>query len=235
MVPREKWIAALAATLTVSLLAGAAGAQDSGLVEGVPSPTLAQALPLFGWSQQGRTPGLLFARFGTPERPAAGVMISARDGWRLVQVPEQIYGTVWVWVGRSGGEQIWGISQGPGPQPPTLEFAASSNGGRGWNHRSSLRKISPYAVVEAFGMDAEGHGSVVLRLDQDPSPNAPRLGFYMYLTKNGAKSWSDPIYSFERPPLSGDMPSAPDRSFAYEEPPGLDAWRGILTSLAPSD
>ncbi|HYG62512.1 MAG TPA: hypothetical protein VEL74_08010 [Thermoanaerobaculia bacterium] len=234
MVLRKSSTTALATALTVCLLAGAAGAQDTGLVEGVPAPTLEQAIPLFAWSPQGRSPALLFARFGTAERPAAGVMTSTRDGWRLVQLPDSIYYTVWSYVGRSSGEQIWGISQPAGPQPATLEFSASSNGGRGWTHRSSLRKVSPYAVVDAFGMDAEGHGSVVLRLDEDPTPNAPRLGFYMYLTKNGAKSWSEPIYSFERPRLSGDMPAAPDRSFAYDAPPGVDAWRGILTSLAPS-
>lgn len=234
MVPRERSTAALAATLTVCLLAAAAGAQESGLVEGVPSPTLEQALPLFAWSEQGRSPGVLFARFGTPERPAAGVMVSSRNGWRLVQVPEQLYGTAWVWVGRSSGDQLWAISQEGGAQPSTLTFATSSNGGRSWSFRSSLRKVSPHAVVESFGMDAEGHGSVVLRLDQDPGPDAPRLGFYMYLTRNGAKSWSEAIYSFERPRLSGEIPSAPDRSFAYGEPPGLDTWRGILTSLAPS-
>jgi hypothetical protein len=223
------------ATLLIGLLlAGGAVAQE-GLVEGLPAAALAQALPLFGWSQQGRNPAIVFARLGASERPRAGILISTRDGWRLAAVPDEVYYAKWIYVGRSAnGEQIWGIGEmGDGERAPDLGIAMSANGGRAWSFRSTLHKVSPYAVLEAVGMDQDGRGAVVLRLDEDPGANAPRLGFYQYLTQNGGKSWSEPIYSFERPPLSGSMPAAPDKTYSYDAPPSADAWRGILSSLTP--
>lgn len=231
MVPRVR----LATSVLMGLLlAGGAAAQD-GLVEGLPAAALAQALPQFGWSLQGRAPAIVFARLGS-ERPRAGILISTRDGWRLVAVPDEVYYAHWIYVGRSPkGEQIWAIGEtGSGERAPDLAFAVSANAGRAWSFRSTLRKVSPYALLEAFGMNDDGRGSIVLRLDEDPSANAPRLGFYQYLTGNGGKTWSEPIYSFERPPLAGAMPAAPDKSYSYDAPPGADAWRGILSSLAPA-
>lgn len=235
MVQRVRWATSVTAALMGLLLAGGAVAQD-GLIEGLPAAALAQALPLFGWSQQGRTPAVVFARLGATERPRAGILISTRDGWRLAAVPDEVYYAKWIYVGRSAnGEQIWAIGEtGSGEHAPDLGIAVSTNAGRAWGFRSTLHKVSPYAVLEAVGMDQDGHGSIVLRLDEDPSANAPRLGFYQYLTQNGGKTWLEPIYSFERPPLTGAMPAAPDKTFSYDAPPGADAWRGILSSLAPS-
>ncbi len=213
--------------------AGSLEAQESEyLVEGLPTATLETATPLFALRRQGRLPALVFSRSGAAEDHDPRVLVSGRDSWRPVQLSERLHNTTWIFVGRAiEGEDVWAVAEGDvGGRGPYLELVTSGNGGRTWAHQATFVKISRHAVLDAFGIHPDGRGSLILRLDEDPSPGAPRLGYYLYLTRNGGKTWSEPIYSYGRPPVPSSL-AAPDDKLSYTEPPGLDAWRRILSIL----
>ncbi|HEV8582822.1 MAG TPA: hypothetical protein VGX68_27470 [Thermoanaerobaculia bacterium] len=217
------------------VLAAAAGlAQDSGL----PAETLAQSTPLFAFQSQGNRGGLVFIRSGNAQEFDPRVFLGSRDGWRLIQLPEELHNTSWVFVGRSlNGAELWGITQassaeGPGP---TLLFVSSGNGGRSWKLRGTLVKVSRFAVVDLFSLNEDGKGTLFLRLDDDPSPEPPRLGFYFYLTKNGGRTWSEVIYSQSRPLPPPAMLAPADRIFEGKEPLDAGAWQRLLVELQPAE
>lgn len=227
MVPSTRFAVALAVAGMLFLsLSGVA--QDIGL----PPETLAQSVPIFAFQSQGNRPGLVFTRSGNAQEQDPRVFVSSRDGaWRLIQLPDELHNTVWVYVGRAiSGDEVWGITVG---STGVLQFASSGNGGRGWKVRGSLQKVSKAAVLDSFSMNDEGHGTLILRLDEDPSPNAPRLGYYFYLTKNGGKSWSDAIYSQGKPTPPPALLAAPDRTFDNQQPFETASWQRLLADLQP--
>jgi hypothetical protein len=208
------------------------------LIEGLPTPVLEQSTPLFALRRLARGPALVFARRGSPDNHDLQILYSTRSGWRLAQLPEGLDETTWIFVSRSAdGQDLWAIAEGDvGGRGPDLHILAGTNGGRAWSRRATLRKISRFAALDAFAIDPEDdRGSLILRLDEDPSPDAPRLGYYLYLMKNGGRTWSEPIYSHGRPPMTATAPPAPDQTYEYQEPPGLPTWRGLLSALLPPE
>jgi hypothetical protein len=226
MVPSTRLVVALAvAGMMLVSLPGIA--QDNGL----PAETLAQSVPIFAFHSQGNRPALVFTRSGNAQEQDPRVFVSARDGiWRLIQLPDELHNTVWVWVGRAiSGDEVWGITVG---STGVLQLVSSGNSGRAWKVRGSLQKVSKAAVLESFSMNDEGHGTLILRLDEDPAPNAPRLGYYFYITKNGGKSWSDAIYSQGKPTPPPALLAAPDRTFD-NQPFETASWQRLLADLQP--
>lgn len=227
MVPSTRLAVALAVA-GMMLVSLPAGAQDNGL----PPETLAQSVPIFAFQSQGNRPALVFTRSGNAQEQDPRVFVSARDGvWRLIQLPDELHNTVWIWVGRAiSGDEVWGITLGG---TGVLQFVSSGNSGRNWKVRGSLPKVSKAAVLDSFSMNDEGHGSLILRLDEDPSPNAPRLGYYFYITKNGGKTWSDAMYSQGKPTPPPALLALPDRTFDTQQPFETASWQRLLTDLQP--
>ncbi|HEY9422231.1 MAG TPA: hypothetical protein VIW92_12510 [Thermoanaerobaculia bacterium] len=228
MVPSTRLVLALVlGGIVTTALAGVA--QD----EGLPPETLAQSTPVFAFQSQGNRPALIFTRNGTPEGYAPRVFLASRDGWRLIQLSDDLYNTNWVFAGRAmSGDTVWGVTRGSGGG---LIVVSSQNGGRNWRTRGSLQAISPKAVVDLFSLNDEAKGTLILRLDEeDPDPNGPRAGYYVYLTKNGGKNWSEGIYSQGRPTPPPNLLMPPDRTFDAQQPLDLDAWQRLLAELQPA-
>lgn len=229
MAPSTRLVAALglAGMLTAAL---AGRAQDDGL----PPETLSQATPVFAFQGQGNRSALVFTRNGTPEGYAPRIFLSSRDGgWRLIQLSDDLYNTDWVFAGRAlTGDDVWGITRG---SAGTLQFVASQNGGRNWRSRGSLQAVSPKAVVELFSVNNDGKGTLILRLDEeDPNPDGPRAGYYVYLTKNGGRSWSEALYSEGKPTPPPNLLMPPDRAFDAQQPLDPGAWQRLLFELQPA-
>jgi hypothetical protein len=207
-------------------------AQDSGL----PPETLAQSTPVFAYPSQGNRPALVFVRSGNATEFDPRVFVSSRDGWRLVQLSDDLHNSTWVYAGRAiNNEEVWGMTQrnatdGPGP---TLFLVSSANGGRLWRSRGFVQKVSRFAVVDLFAIN-EDRGTLVLRLDEDSSPNAPRLGYYIYMSKNAGKTWSEPIYSQDKPLPPPSLLALPDRTFdAAQQALDTAGWQRLLADLQP--
>lgn len=228
MAPHERAVLALAAALTLWVPAVAPAQEDL-------NASLAQAVPLFAFREQGSAPALILLRNGgTQQIPQA--LVASRGRWRLIELPEELYNTSWIHAGRTlDNGEIWGITEGLADGQPYLYFASSGNGGRTWRLRGHLRKISRSAVVDSFAMDKGGKGTLILRLDEDPSPDAPRLGHYVYMTRNGGREWSEPIYSHGKPLPPSDVLARPDQTFEPQDSPEPGTWQGILNELSPSD
>ena len=203
-----------------------------GTPSGLPPETLAQSTPVFAFQSQGSRPAMVFTRSGTAQEQDPRVFVSSRDGaWRLVELPNELHNTAWIFVGRAG-DQVWGITEGG---TGILQIVSSSNGGRAWKVRGSLPKIARSAVVDLFSMNDEEHGTLILRLDADASPNPARLGYYFYLSKNGGKSWSDAIYSQGKPTPPPNLLTPPDRTFENQAKPFETAsWQRLLADLQPA-
>jgi hypothetical protein len=199
---------------------------------GLPPETLAQSAPLFAFQAQGNRPALVLTRSGDAQASDPRVFLATRDGWRLVQLPDELHNSSWVFAGRAmTGREIWGITQG---SPTTLLFVSSPNDGRDWRFRGSLQKVSPHAVVDLFSVNDEGRGSLILRLDDDPRPEAPRLGYYLYLTKNGARNWSEAIFSQGKPLPPANLLTPPDRTFDGHQSFDVAGWQRLLADLQPA-
>jgi hypothetical protein len=232
MAPSTRLAVALVMT-GMAFLSGAGTAQQEG---DLPPETLAQSSPRFAFAVQGGSPALVFTHSGTAAEHDPRILISSRDGWRLIQLPENFHNQSWVYAGRGvTNQEVWAASQVGGEVPaPNLEFLASANGGRSWRYRGSLQKISRYSVIDYLAMNPSGKGTLVLRLDADPSPNAPRLGFYVYTTKNG-RDWSPPYFSQNKPAPSSDVLAPPARTFeANQTPLTPDAWQRLFADLLPA-
>jgi hypothetical protein len=214
----------------MALLASGAIAQgDSGL----PPETLAQSTPIFAFQSQGNKPALVFTQSGSAQEYDPRVFLFTGDGWRLVQLPDALHNSKWVYSGREvSGTGVWGIAQNG--DRSVLSFVFSSNAGRNWRTRGFLQKISPNAVIELFTVNEDDKASLVLRLDEDPSPNAPRLGYYLYITKNGGKTWSEAIYSQGKPLPPPDLLAHPDRTFDGKQALDNAGWQRLLADLQPA-
>ncbi len=225
---RLVWALALAGMVTAAL---AGRAQDDGLAP----ETLSQATPVFAFQSQGNRSALVFTRNGTAEGYAPRVFLASRDGgWRLIQLSDDLYNTNWVFAGRANsGDDVWAITRG---SAGTLEFVASQNGGRNWRSRGSLQAVSPKAVVDLFSVNDDGKGTLILRLDEeDPNnPDGPRAGYYVYLSKNGGRNWSEAIFSQGRPTPPPNLLLPPDRTFDAQQPLDVGAWQRLLLELQPA-
>ncbi|HSS49502.1 MAG TPA: hypothetical protein VLX28_11205 [Thermoanaerobaculia bacterium] len=232
MAPSTRLAVALVVTGMV-FLSGAGKAQQEG---DLPPETLAQSIPRFAFAVQGGSPALVFTHSGTAAEHDPRILIYSRDGWRLIQLPENFHNQNWVYAGRGvTSQEVWAASQIGGELPaPNLELLESSNGGRSWRYRGALQKISRYAVIDYLTMNPSGKGTLVLRLDADPSENAPRLGYYVYTTKNG-RDWTPPYFSQNKPAPSSDVLAPPARTFeANQTPLTPDAWQRLFAGLLPA-
>jgi len=232
MVPSTRSVVFLAVSGLVLASVAGIGQGDSGLP---PVETLAQSTPLFAFQSRGNRGALVFIRSGNAQEYDPRIFVATSDGWRLIQAPDELHNTSWVFIGRAlAGNEIWGITQGTiGGPGPTLLFVSSANGGRTWRLRSVLQKVSRFAVVDTFSVNEDGKGTLILRLDDDPSPDAPRLGFYVYLTKNGGRNWSEAIYSQGKPlPQAFLIPA--DRSFDGQQPLDAGGWQRLFADLQPA-
>jgi photosystem II stability/assembly factor-like uncharacterized protein len=230
MVPATRWAVALAVA-GVALFSRPATAQDTPASGSIPPETLAQSTPVFAFQSQGSRPAMVFTRSGTAQEQDPRVFVGSRDGtWRLVELPNELHNTVWIFVGRAGDE-VWGITEGG---TGILQFVSTTNGGRTWKVRGTLPKIAKSAVVDLFSMNDEEHGTLILRLDADASPKPARLGYYVYFTKNGGKSWSDAIYSQGKPTPPPNLLSPPERTFESTPPFATASWQRLLTDLQPT-
>ncbi|MFY9821048.1 MAG: hypothetical protein WAM82_06685 [Thermoanaerobaculia bacterium] len=232
MAPSTRWVGALVMAGMVCL-SGAAVAQQEG---DLPPETLAQSSPRFAFAAQGNSPALVFTHSGTAAEHDPRILISSRDGWRLIQMPENFHNQSWVYAGRGVlSQEMWAATQiGGEVPPPNLELLSSANGGRVWRYRGSLQKISRYAVIDYLAMNPSGKGTLVLRLDADPSENAPRLGYYVYTTRNG-RDWTPPYFSQNKPAPSSDVLAPPARTYEANQPPLTpDAWKSLFAELLPA-
>jgi hypothetical protein len=229
MAPSTRMALALAVAGMV-FLSFAGEAQD---IAGLPAETLAQSVPIFAFQSQGNHPGLVFTRSGNAQETDPRVFVSSRDGsWRLIQLGDELHNTAWVYAGRtSGGTEVWGIAQS---STGVLQLVSSGNDGRSWKTRGSLQKISKAAVVDLFSMNDEGRGTLILRLDADPAPDAPRLGYYLYISKNGGKAWSEAMYSQGKPIPPPNLLATPDRTFDGQQALDSGAWQRLLADLQPA-
>ena len=226
MAPSRLVLALVATGMVLVPLAGLPQ-NDSGL----PAETLAQSTPLYAFQAQGSRPALVLTRSGNAQESDPRAFLATRDGWRLVQLPEELHNSIWVFAGRAlTGREVWGITQGAAT---TLLFISSPNDGRDWRFRGSVQKVSPHAVVDLFSINDEGRGSLILRLDDDPRPDAPRLGYYMYLTKNGGRSWSEAIYSQGKPLPPANLLTPPERTFDGHQSFDVAGWQRLLADLQP--
>jgi hypothetical protein len=227
MAPHEKAVLALAAAMLMATPAVAPAQEDL-------TATLAQAVPHFAFQEQGSDPALVLLRSGGAEQQTPRALVASRGRWRLVELPEELYNTAWAYAGRAlDNREIWGVTEGTADGQPYFYFVSSGNGGRAWKLRGHLRKVSRFAVVDSFAMDKGGKGTLVLRLDEDTSPDAPRLGHYVYLTRNGGREWSEPMYSHGKPLPSSDALARPDQTFDAQAVPEPAAWQRILNALSP--
>lgn len=233
MVPSTRLVLSLAVAGMVLEVMAATAQGESGL----PPETLMQSTPLFAFQGQDDRWALVFIRSGSLQEHDPRIFVASRNGWRLVQLPDELHNTSWVFAGRAmRGTELWGITQGNvGGPGATLQFVSSANGGRFWRLRSTLQKISRYAVVDLFSLNEDGKGTLILRLDDDPSPSAPRLGYYVYLTQNGGRSWSEAMYSQSKPLPPPAMLMPADRAFAGQEPLDPGAWERLLADLQPAE
>lgn len=225
--------AAALAAVALLLVSIEGSAQDE--IGGLPAATLAQSIPFFAFAAQGGNPALLMTRSGSTTDFDPRVLVAARNGWRLITVGNEVHNTTWVFAGRvlDGGE-LWGVTEGQAEGRGLLYFLSGSRDGRLWRFRGFLPKISRFAVVDSFAMNKSDKGTLVLRLDDDPSPDAPRLGYYVYLTKNGGREWTSAIYSQGKPQPASDPLLGPNRAFTDTQPPDLATWRVILENLQPA-
>jgi hypothetical protein len=217
-------------------MVGAAAAGTAQGASGLAAETLAQSTPLFAFPAEGNRAAVVFLRSGTAQEHDPRVFVAARDGWRLVQLPEELHNTSWVFAGRAAArDELWGITQGSAEERPgpVLYFASSVNGGRSWRLRGALQKVSRYAVVEMFSVNEDGKGTLILRLDDDPQPESPRLGYYLYLTKNGGRDWSEAIYSQSKPLPPPALLLPADRAFDGQQPLDPDGWERLFLDLRP--
>lgn len=206
-----------------------AALQEGGSV----SQVWSQSIPLFIFRAQGRNPALILLRQGDQPEGVPRVYYSSRDGWSVADFAEGLRRATWVAAGRGpSGADVWAVAQEE--DSGYLVLLASNNSGRGWRQRGSLRKISKLANVEYMGMNKEGRGSLILNLEDDPNPDAPRLGYYLYLTENGGRSWSDPIYSQSRPSAPVSDLAAPDETYPQDAVPDAALWQRLLASLQSS-
>src|SRR3954453_14571061 len=212
MVPSTRLAVALA-VVGMMLIALPGVAQDNGL----PPETLAQSVPIFAFQTQGNRQALVFTGSGSAQEQEPRVFVSGRDGtWRLIQLPDELHNTVWIWVGRAtSGDDVWGITMGG---TGVLQFVSSGNSGRNWKLRGSLPKVSKAAVLDSFSMNDEGHGSLILRLDEDSSPNAPRLGYSPVNPKNRRKAPANAMFLAGKPPPSPPLLGGPDRPLDNQQP-----------------
>jgi len=232
MAPSTRLAGALAVA-GMAFLSAAGKAQQEG---DLPPETLAQSSPRFAFAVQGGSPALVFTHSGTGAEHDPRILISSRDGWRLIQLPENFHNQNWVYAGRAvTSQEIWAATQiGGEVPPPNLELLSSANGGRSWRYRGALQKVSRYAVVDYVAMNPNGKGTLVLRLDADPSENAPRLGYYVYTTKNG-RDWTPPYFSQNKPAPSSDVLAPPARTFEANQTPLTPAsWQRLFADLVPA-
>jgi hypothetical protein len=232
MVPSTRSVSLLVVAGLVLASVAAIAQSDSGL----PPEILAQSTPLFALQRDGNRGAVVFLRSGSAQEHDPRVFVASRDGWRLVGLPEELHNTSWIFAGRSATRgELWGITEGGAEGPgPTLQFVSSANGGRSWRLRGALQKASRFAVVDLFSVNDDGNGTLILRLDDDPSPNAPRLGYYFYLTKNGGRSWSEAMYSQSRPLPPPVMLMPADRAFDGKQAFDAGAWGRLLADLQPA-
>jgi len=232
MVPSTRSVSLLVVAGLVLASAAAIAQSDSGL----PPEILAQSTPLFALQRDGNRGAVVFLRSGSAQGYDPRVFVASRDGWRLVGLPEELHNTNWIFAGRSATRgELWGITEGGAVGPgPTLQFVSSANGGRSWRLRGILRKVSRFAVIDLFSVNDEGNGTLILRLDDDPGPDAPRLGYYFYLTKNGGRSWSDAMYSQSRPLPPPIMLTPADRAFDGKQAFDAGAWERLFADLQPA-
>lgn len=197
---------------------------------GSPSQVWSQSVPLFVFRAQGRNPALIFLRQGDRQEGVPRVYYSSRDGWSIAEFTEGLRKATWVAAGRSqSGTELWAVAQEE--DSSYLVVIGSNNSGRSWRQRGSVRKISKLAKVEYLGMNKDGKGSLILNLEEDPSPEAPRLGYYFYLTENGGKTWTDPIYSENRPLTPVSDLASPSETFEQDATPDTALWQRLLASL----
>lgn len=229
MTPATRWGVFLAVVGTAFLAQPGRTQQETGL----PAETLAVSTPRFAFPAQGLNPALVFIRSGSGGgEHDPRIFISSRDGWRLVQVQERFHNLTWVYGGRGvSTSEVWAAAQAN--TGDVLEWTSSSNGGRFWRYRGSLKKPSPFAVVDYLAMHPSGKGTLVLRLDEDSRPEAPRLGHYLYFTKNGGREWSEAIFSQGRPSPPPDVLASPSRTYDGQEPFAADSWQRLLADLMP--
>ena len=232
MVPSARSVLSLVVAGLVFAPAAGTAQSDSGL----PPELLAQTSPLFAFPSDGNRGAVVFARSGSAQENDPRVFIATRDGWRLVGLPDELHNTSWIFAGRSATrDELWGITQGSvGGPGPALQFVSSANGGRSWRLRGTLQKVSRFAVVDLFSVNDDGKGTLILRLDDDPGPGAPRLGYYFYLTKNSGRSWSEAIYSQSRPLPPPIMLVPAERTFDGTQTFDSGAWARLLADLQPA-
>src|SRR5215210_4137601 len=95
-------------------------AQDD---SGLPPETLAQSTPVYAFQSQGNRPALVFTRSGNAQESDPRVFVSSRDGWRLVQLPEELHNSSW--ATRDGRSRTPASGASPKPADPARACTSS--------------------------------------------------------------------------------------------------------------
>ncbi len=98
MVPSTRLVLSLAvAGMVLDSMAGMAQSES-----GLPPETLMQSTPLFAFQSQDNNRGaVVFIRSGSPQEHDPRVFVASRNGWRLIQLSDELHNTSWVFAGRA--------------------------------------------------------------------------------------------------------------------------------------
>src|SRR5262245_41700204 len=108
------WKPVLCSVLLGLALAGRTASQALA-TSGLPAETLGQSTPVFALRGETTHPTLIFVRSGTPSEHDPRVFATARDGWRLVQMPDGFHNLHWAYAGRNvRTNEVLAAAQGKG-------------------------------------------------------------------------------------------------------------------------
>lgn len=128
----------------------------------------------------------------TQSRPA--ILAKTDDKWLVLPFEgDLLQQSGWEYVGSTHDRtQMFAVLDNQIESPGwDLVILASSDGGRTWTLRSTLRKVCYYAGFHDFVMDRKGRGRLTILLNDDYHDDITE-GLYHYRTSDGGCTWTGP-------------------------------------------
>jgi hypothetical protein len=143
------------------------------------------------------------------------ILQRAQGSWRVRYFcDDSVWGKGWEAVRNLPGDSnellavVDHVVEGPGAE---LILLYSSDGGEHWELRGCLKKPHYFALLETFEVSSKNDASIVMFLDDSPTPELP-AGFYQSQTNDGGRTWSDPVLQ-----LAGGERKRTTSAVAYTE------------------
>lgn len=130
----------------------------------------------------------------TQSRPA--ILANTADQWLALPFSGELFGQYgWQYVASNHDRtEMFAILDCQIEDPAwRLLILTSSDGGRTWALRSTLRKVCYFAGFHDFVMDRQGKGRLTILLDDDYTHDI-KAGLYHYHTTDGCCTWTGPQY-----------------------------------------